>query len=152
MGSTRAFVAVCVQPSIVVLLGTIKVNVRIKTIKCKPQNHKLKSKQKNYFMCQTSEMMSFFPSLPQCSGQKGRQTERNYVSQKSWPFLGFHDVLRRAQNISNWTQSKGSADLSLKSRFYFTESQAWSEGTSWGHLVQDSARSRTTSKLIQCLG
>lgn len=77
--------------TIVLLLGTIKVNVGIKIIKCKPQNYKLKTKQQNYFMFPTSKMMSVLPSLPQCSRQKGRQTERNYISQKSWPILGFHN-------------------------------------------------------------
>lgn len=113
----RAFVVVRAQLSIVGLLRAIQINVRIKIIKSKPQNHNLKSKQQNYFTFQTSEVTTFLPSLPQCSGQKGRQTERNYILQKSWPILDFHDAPRTAQNVSNQKQRKGAADPSLKSRF-----------------------------------
>lgn len=68
-----------------VLIMAIKINVRIKIIKSNPQNHK----QKNYFMFQILETTSFLPSLPQCGGQEGSQTERNCRSHSPDLFLAF---------------------------------------------------------------
>lgn len=83
--SIYAFVVVGTQLSIVVLLRAIKISVQINIIKSKPQNHK----QQNYFMFQILETTSFLPSLPQCGGQEGSQTERNCRSQSPDLFLAF---------------------------------------------------------------
>lgn len=83
--SIYTFVVVGTQLSIAVLLRAIKINVRRNIIKSKPKNHK----QQNYFTFQILETTSFLPSLPQCGGQEGSQTERNCRSQSPDLFLAF---------------------------------------------------------------